>query len=113
MVARVYGLVKVRVGTVQVIGVQVAEGQCGCRASSEVGQQVDPDVRPGKQAHDRSAERDSGIEGAAADAPDRRGASENREADRQAVEGVPRVILAGCDVQYHGGEREGENELSD
>jgi len=31
----------------------------------------------------------------------------------EAVEGVSWVILASCDVQYHVGEREGEDELSD
>jgi hypothetical protein len=54
----------------------------------------------------RGTERDGGVEGATADPAHRRDADENREADRQPVKRVLRVILARRRVQHHIGERE-------
>ena len=86
----------------QVTGVQVAESYRGCRAAGEVGQQVDTDIRPREQAHHRGAKCHSGIESATADFPDRHGAGEHREADRQPVKRVPRVISGGRGCEHPG-----------
>ena len=89
------------------------EGVGGDGGAEEVGEEVDPDVAPLEQPGHHRAERDRGVEGAARDAADRERAGDDREADREAVEGVALRPARRRDVQDDPGEREREEELDD
>ncbi len=68
--------------------------------SAEVSQQINPEVRPGREAHNRNAHRDCRVERCAGNAADSEGASHDCEADGQAVVGVTCVGLRGSTVKH-------------
>ena len=80
---------------------------------AKFGDQVDPDVRHRRQAHDRDADRHGGVERAAGDRAHRIGAGEHGEADRQSVGGIAARAFRRGHVQHDVAERERVEEFRD
>jgi hypothetical protein len=81
------------------------------RTTGKISQQVDPDIRPGGQPHNRDADRDRWVEGSAGNVADRKRPHQHREPDRQPVERIARRALGRSDVQYDVNERKGEKKF--
>jgi hypothetical protein len=94
-------LVSMAVERLQVIRVEQTKHEGSKCSASEVGDKIDPDGRPRKQADCCGRYGDGWIEGCSAKASDGRGTSEHGEADGESVERVVVMILAGRDVEYY------------
>src|SRR5437764_14014784 len=94
-----------------ILWIEEIEKGCSDDPGAEVGHKVNPNVRPCRETHNRNAYRDCRVEGCAGNSADSEGASHDREADRQAVEGVARVGLGGSAVEDDIDESEGEQKF--
>ena len=81
------------------------------RSTGKLSQQVNPDIRPGRQPHNGDADRDRWVEGSAGNVADGKRPHQHREPDRQPVKRIARRALCRSDVQYDVNERKGEKKL--
>jgi len=68
--------------------IECLESTCRHRSAGKISDQINPDIRPGRQPEDRDTHRDRWIERSTGNVADRKRPHQHRESDRETIKRI-------------------------